>query len=115
LAVADDLHRDAWTKVLASPAAWNTADLHATFGAPAGTHFSSTLLFWSKVLQLTAHQRPSLDPTSADPAKQPVTVRQIGPTTTNENRDLQVIHTLSADGEDLGKALRPRAPAACTF
>jgi hypothetical protein len=42
-------------------------------------------------------------------------LRRIGSITTGEPRDLQVVQTLSADGEDLSKVLRARAPAACTF
>jgi hypothetical protein len=73
-ALADDLHRDVWTRLLQTPGDWNTTDLHAEFGAGAAAHFSDTLPFLSKVLDLTVHQRSaSIDPTSADPARQPVT------------------------------------------
>lgn len=73
-ALTDDLHRDVWTRLLQTPADWSAADLHAEFGAGAAAHFADTLPFLSKVLDMTIHQRAaSIDPTSPDPATQPVT------------------------------------------
>jgi hypothetical protein len=72
-ALTDDLHRDVLTRLLQTPGDWNTADLHPRFGAGAAPHFSDTVPFLSKVLGMTIHKRASIDPASADPAKQPVT------------------------------------------
>jgi hypothetical protein len=73
-ALTDDLHRSVWTRLLQTPGDWSTADLHAEFGAGAAPHFTDTVPFLSKVLDLTIHQRSAtIDPTSPDPARQPVT------------------------------------------
>ena len=172
-ALTDDLHRDVWTRLLQTPGDWNTADLHARFGAGAAAHFADTAPFLSKVLGMTIHQRASIDPTSPDPARQPVTdvdvaiseavvrkfsqlkdavpateadavalenarataperaaattvaaetelliklvLRANGPVTMNAERDVHVVQTLTANGEDEEMLLQARAPAACTF
>lgn len=172
-ALADDLHRFAWTELLNNPAEWNTRDLPAAFGATAAPHFADTLPFISKVLGMTIHQRGSIDPTSAAPSRMPVSevdvaisegvvrkfnqgmnavpaseadavtlennlatpaeraaattvaaetelliklvVRQIGAITTTPERDVHVVQTMSAGGENLEHLLRARGPAACTF
>jgi hypothetical protein len=172
-ALTDDLHRDVWTRLLQTPGDWDTADLHAEFGAAAAAHFSGTLPFLSKVLGMTIHQRASIDPTSADPARQPVTevdvaiseavvrkfsqlmnavpateadavaletarataperaaattipaetellirlvLRANGPVTTNADRDVHVVQTIIANGENEEMLLQSRLPAACTF
>jgi hypothetical protein len=172
-ALTDDLHRDVWTPLLQTPGDWNTADLHARFGAGAAAHFADTAPFLSKVLGMTIHQRASIDPTSLDPARQPVTdvdvaiseavvrkfsqlkdavpateadavalenarataperaaattvaaetelliklvLRANGPVTTNAERDVHVVQTLTANGENEEMLLQARAPAACTF
>jgi hypothetical protein len=172
-AVTDDLHRDVWTRLLQTPGDWNTADLHAEFGAGAAAHFSDTVPFLSKVLGMTIHQRASIDPASPDPARQPVTdvdvaiseavvrkfsqlmnavpaseadavaletarataperaaattvaaetellirlvLRANGPVTTNAERDVHVVQTITANGEDEELLLQARAPAAFAF
>ena len=172
-ALTDDLHRDVWTRLLQTPGDWNTADLHARFGAGAAAHFADTAPFLSKVLGMTIHQRASIDPTSPDSARQPVTdvdvaiseavvrkfsqlkdavpateadavalenarataperaaattvaaetelliklvLRANGPVTMNAERDVHVVQTLTANGEDEETLLQARAPAACTF
>ena len=83
-AVADatNMYRSAWAlglnlhllfvRVFKKPADWNTVDLSTVFGLPHGTHFSDVLPFWSKVMGLTVHERTTIDPTSGDPSKAPV-------------------------------------------
>ena len=83
-AVADatNMYRSAWglglnlhllfVRVYKKPADWNTVDLSTVFGLPSGTHFSDVLPFWSKVMGLTVHERTTIDPTSSDPSKAPV-------------------------------------------
>jgi hypothetical protein len=73
-ASADDLHRDGWVPVQATPARWNTFDLGPFAGVAAGTHYADALPFWSKVLELTVHRRTHISPASADPSTQPVTL-----------------------------------------
>jgi hypothetical protein len=74
--------KEAWTTALnlhelfvrnfRTPADW-TKDIHAEFGLPAAARFTDVLQFWSKVEGLTIHNRPGIDPASADPSTQPVT------------------------------------------
>jgi hypothetical protein len=92
-AIADDVHRAAWTELLQHPDEWNTADLHASLGPGAAPHFADTLPFLSKVLGMTIHRRGSIDPTSADPARQPVTEIDVG---ISEAVVRQVSHAMDA-------------------
>jgi hypothetical protein len=83
-AVADatNMYRSAWAlglnlhllfvRVFKNPADWNTVDLATVFGLPHGTHFSDVLPFWSKVMGLTVHERTTIDATSSDASKAPV-------------------------------------------
>jgi hypothetical protein len=85
-AVADaaNMYRSAWAlglnlhllfvRVFKNPAEWNALDLSTVFGGgmPRGTHFSDVLPFWSKVMGMTIHERTTIDPTSSDPSKAPV-------------------------------------------
>ena len=43
------------------------------FGLPRAARFTDVLQFWSKVEGLTIHNRPGINPASADPSTQPVT------------------------------------------
>ena len=62
-----------FVRVFKNPAEWNTLDLSKVFGAGMkGRHFSDVLPFWSKVMGLTVHERTTIDPTSSDPSKAPV-------------------------------------------
>jgi hypothetical protein len=86
-AVADaaNMYRSAWAlglnlhlqfvRVFKNPAEWNTLDLSKVFGGVSkGTHFSDVLPFWSKVMGMTIHERTTIDPTSSDPSKAPVSL-----------------------------------------
>jgi hypothetical protein len=74
--------KEAWTTALnlhelfvrnfRTPADW-THDIAAEFGLPAAARFTDVLTFWSKVEGLTIHNRPGINPASADPSTQPVT------------------------------------------
>ena len=67
-------------RLFRTPSEWNTLDLGTTFsGAAAGSHFSNTLPFWSKVEALTIHTRlPTINPAAASSgAKKPVTLIDI--------------------------------------
>jgi hypothetical protein len=59
-----------------NPGEWSTLDLHPEFGAgvPAGTHFSDSLPFWSKVENMTIHKRPGISPGAGVPSSNPVTL-----------------------------------------
>jgi hypothetical protein len=74
--------KEAWTTALnlhelfvrnlRTPADW-THDIAAEFGLAPGARFTDVLQFWSKVEGLTIHNRPGINPASADPSTQPVT------------------------------------------
>ena len=74
--------KEAWTTALnlhelfvrnlRTPADW-TRDISAEFGLAKGARFTDVLQFWSKVEGLTIHNRPGINPASADPSTQPVT------------------------------------------
>jgi hypothetical protein len=74
--------KEAWTTALnlhelfvrnlRTPADW-THDIKAEFGLPGAARFTDVLQFWSKVEGLTIHNRPGVNPASADPSTQPVT------------------------------------------
>jgi hypothetical protein len=74
--------KEAWTTALnlhelfvrnlRTPADW-THDIGAEFGLAPGARFTDVLQFWSKVEGLTIHNRPGINPASADPSTQPVT------------------------------------------
>jgi hypothetical protein len=79
---ASETYRTAWTaglnlhtlfvRELKNPAEWNTFDL-AHFGVAAGTHFSDSLPYWSKVENMTIHKRPGINPAGGKPDSNPVT------------------------------------------
>lgn len=79
---ASETYRSAWTTGLnlhslyvreyKNPAEWNTLDLAPEFAVGAGTHFADSLPFWSKVENMTIHQRPGIVPGAGKPAA-PVT------------------------------------------
>lgn len=82
---ASELFRGGWTaglnlhklflRVFKAPAEWNTLDLSTTFsGAESGAHFEDTLPFWSKVENLTIHNRTGISPASANLAFRPVSI-----------------------------------------
>ncbi len=57
-----------------SPREWRTFEIRRRLGGVgAGLKWADTLPFWSKVMKLTIHERTAIDPTSADPSRQPVT------------------------------------------
>ena len=74
--------KEAWTTALnlhelfvrnlRTPADW-THDIAGEFGLAPGARFTDVLQFWSKVEGLTIHNRPGINPASADPSTQPVT------------------------------------------
>jgi hypothetical protein len=74
--------KEAWTtalnlhllfvRIFKTPADW-THDIKAEFGLPAAARFTDVLQFWSKVEGLTIHNRPGINPASADPSTQPIT------------------------------------------
>jgi hypothetical protein len=74
--------KEAWTTALnlhelfvrnlRTPADW-TYDIATEFGLAPGARFTDVLQFWSKVEGLTIHNRPGINPASADPSTQPVT------------------------------------------
>lgn len=74
---ASELFREAWTMALNlhplyvqlfhTPADWTVPQ--ASFG---GRRFNNSLPYWSKVQNLTIHQKTTIDPASADGAKHPV-------------------------------------------
>ena len=55
-----------------TPADW-TRDIKVEFGLLGPARFTDVLPFWSKVEGLTIHNRPGVNPASADPSTQPVT------------------------------------------
>jgi Domain of unknown function (DUF4157) len=80
---ASETYRGAWTaglnlhklfvRVFEHPAEWNTLNLAREFsGAAAGTHFSDSLPFWSKVENMTIHKRPGISAAGGKPSN-PVT------------------------------------------
>jgi Domain of unknown function (DUF4157) len=79
---ASETYRGAWTAGLnlhtlfvrefERPAEWNTLNLRPQFGVAAGTHFSDSLPFWSKVENMTIHKRPGINAAGGKPSK-PVT------------------------------------------
>lgn len=82
---ASELFRGGWTaglnlhklylRVFKAPTEWNTLDLGPNFsGAESGAHFADTLPFWSKVENLTIHNRTGITPSSANLAFRPVSV-----------------------------------------
>jgi len=80
---ASEAYRGAWTTGLnlhtlfvreyTHPAEWNTLDLHAEFGVAAGTHFADSLPYWSKVENMTIHQRPGINAAAGAAPTSPVT------------------------------------------
>ena len=74
--------KEAWTTALVlhelfvrnfrTPADW-TRDIKVEFGLLGPARFTDVLPFWSKVEGLTIHNRPGVNPASADPSTQPVT------------------------------------------
>lgn len=72
-----NLHR-LFVRVFRNPLEWATLDLAANFsGAQAGSRFSTTLPFWSKVEKLTIHERTGSITPAAGPPKAPVTLIDI--------------------------------------
>ncbi len=83
---ASERFRQAWTTGLnlhnmfvglfRSPGEWNTLDLATRYGGvPAGTHFSDTLPYWSKVQNLTIHGRlTEINTLGANDATKPVSI-----------------------------------------
>ena len=81
---ASEMFREAWTlglnlhmlyvNLVRSPREWRTFEIRRRLGGVgAGLKWADTLPFWSKVMKLTIHERTAIDPTSADPSRQPVT------------------------------------------
>jgi len=81
---ASETFRRAWTtalnlhtlfvRVFKRPAEWDTLDLNSEFGVAAGTHFSDSFPFWSKVENMTIHRRPGISPAAGASATNPVTL-----------------------------------------
>ena len=81
---ASEMFREAWTlglnlhmlyvNLVRRPREWRTFEIRRRLGGVgAGLKWADTLPFWSKVMKLTIHERTAIDPTSADPSRQPVT------------------------------------------
>jgi hypothetical protein len=80
---ASETYRAAWTaglnlhtlfvRVFKRPAEWNTLDLAPEFGVAAGTHFSDSFPFWSKVENMTIHKRPGINAAGSKLTSNPVT------------------------------------------
>ena len=69
-----NLH-DVFVAAYKAPADWNTFDLSTQYGGvPAGTHYADVLPFWSKVYNMTIHERTHINPTGAEASTKPVTL-----------------------------------------
>jgi hypothetical protein len=88
LKAAYKMFKEAWTlglnlhnqfvRVFKAPTEWDTLDLSTAFGGvAAGTHFSDCLPFWSKVENLTIHERTHISPAAATASTNPVTTIDI--------------------------------------
>jgi len=76
---ASEMYREAWTiglnlhpfyvQVFKKPTDWTLVGGNPDFPTK---RYDNSLPYWSKVQRLTIHKKTSIDPTSADPAKHPV-------------------------------------------